>query len=49
MSHRDLSDRLFWMAREDEVKRAETTDVYFLNTKEILEKKEKLAGIKEDL
>ena len=36
MSRRDLRDRLFWMAREDEIKDAKTTDVYFLNTKEVL-------------
>lgn len=36
MTSRDLPDRLFWMAREDEIKEAKTTDVYFLNTKEIL-------------
>ena len=38
MSRRDLPDRLFWMAREDEIKAAKTTDVYFLNTKEVLTK-----------
>lgn len=38
MSRRDLPDRLFWMAREDEIKSAKTTDVYFLNTKEVLSK-----------
>ena len=38
MSRRDLPDRLFWMAREDEIKTAKTTDVYFLNTKEVLTK-----------
>lgn len=38
MPTRDLHDRLFWMAREDEIKTAKTTDVYFLNTKEILTK-----------
>jgi nicotinate phosphoribosyltransferase len=38
MSRRDLPDRLFWMAREDEIKEAKTTDVYFLNTKEVLTK-----------
>ena len=36
MSQRDLPDRIFWMAREDEIKDAKTTDVYFLNTKEVL-------------
>ena len=38
MKRHDLSDRLFWMADEDEIKSAETTDVYFLNTKEVLTK-----------
>ncbi len=38
MTHRDLPDRLFWMAREDEIKGAKTTDIYFLNTKEVLTK-----------
>ena len=38
MSPRDLRDRLFWIAREDEIKNARTTDVYFLNTKEVLTK-----------
>lgn len=38
MSRRDLHDRLFWMAHEDEIKAAKTTDVYFLNTKEVLTK-----------
>jgi nicotinate phosphoribosyltransferase len=38
MKGRDLSDRLFWMADEDEIKSAKTTDVYFLNTKEVLAK-----------
>jgi nicotinate phosphoribosyltransferase len=38
MSQRDLPDRIFWMAREDEIKEAKTTDVYFLNTKEVLTK-----------
>ncbi|MEM3530771.1 MAG: nicotinate phosphoribosyltransferase [Nitrososphaerales archaeon] len=36
---RDLTDRLFWIANEDEIKRAETTDVYFIYTLQILEKK----------
>jgi nicotinate phosphoribosyltransferase len=36
MTQRDLPDRLFWMAREDEIKDAKTTDVYFLNTKQVL-------------
>ncbi len=38
MKRRDLPDRLFWMADEDEIKSAETTDVYFNNTKEVLAK-----------
>jgi nicotinate phosphoribosyltransferase len=38
LSHRDVPDRLFWIAREDEIKDAKTTDVYFLNTKEVLER-----------
>lgn len=35
---RDLDDRLFWIAKEEEVKQGLTTDAYFLYTKEILEK-----------
>ena len=38
MKQRDLADRLFWMADQDEIKSAKTTDVYFLNTKEVLAK-----------
>ena len=38
MKQRDLADRLFWMADEDEIKSARTTDIYFLNTKEVLAK-----------
>lgn len=38
MAKRDLSDRLFWLANEAEIKGAKTTDVYFLNTKEVLTK-----------
>jgi len=34
----DLEDRLFWLAREDEIKDATTTDMYFLHTKEVLRK-----------
>ena len=34
----DLDDRLFWLAREDEIKDATTTDMYFLHTKEVLKK-----------
>ena len=32
----DLSDRTFWMAKEDEIKQGKTTDVYFLYTRDIL-------------
>lgn len=32
------ADRLFWMSKEAEIKQGKTTDFYFLNTKEILEK-----------
>ena len=38
MAKRDLSDRLFWLADEKEIKSAKTTDIYFLNTKEVLAK-----------
>lgn len=38
MAKRDLRDRLFWLANEAEIKDAKTTDIYFLNTKEILTK-----------
>jgi len=38
MTHRDLPDRLFWTAKEAEIKSAKTTDIYFLNTKEVLTK-----------
>jgi nicotinate phosphoribosyltransferase len=34
----DLDDRLFWLATEDEIKNAETTDAYFVHTKEVLRK-----------
>lgn len=32
----DLDDRLFWLAKEEEIRRAQTTDAYFLHTKKIL-------------
>ncbi len=35
----DLSDRTFWMAKEEEIKSAGTTDIYFLNTIQVLRKK----------
>src|SRR5271163_1109826 len=38
MARRDLSDRTFWLADEKEIKTAKTTDIYFLNTKEVLAK-----------
>jgi nicotinate phosphoribosyltransferase len=38
MAKRDLRDRLFWLANEREIKSAKTTDIYFLNTKEVLAK-----------
>lgn len=38
MSRFDLDGRLFWLAREDEIKDATTTDMYFLHTKEVLRK-----------
>jgi nicotinate phosphoribosyltransferase len=38
MAKRDLDDRLFWLANEMEIKGAKTTDIYFLNTKEVLTK-----------
>ena len=38
MAKRDLRDRLFWLANEREIKRAKTTDIYFLNTKAVLTK-----------
>jgi nicotinate phosphoribosyltransferase len=38
MAKRDLRDRMFWLANEREIKNAKTTDIYFLNTKEILTK-----------
>ena len=38
MSRFDLDDRLFWLAREDEIKDATATDMYFLHTKEVLKR-----------
>ena len=34
----DLDDRLFWIASEKEIRRAATTDAYFLHTKKVLQK-----------
>ncbi|MDW8275141.1 MAG: nicotinate phosphoribosyltransferase [Candidatus Nitrosocaldus sp.] len=36
MDKHDLSDRLFWIAREDEILQGKTTDVYFLYTQQVL-------------
>ncbi len=33
---KDIPDRLFWIAKEDEIKKAEVTDHYFLNTEAAL-------------
>ena len=38
MARGDLPDRRFWLANEGEIKDAKTTDIYFLNTKEVLAK-----------
>ncbi len=38
MAPRDLSDRLFWLANESEIKSSKTTDSYFMNTKKVLDK-----------
>jgi nicotinate phosphoribosyltransferase len=38
MTKNDLDDRLFWLPTEREIKNAETTDAYFLHTKEVLRK-----------
>ncbi len=36
---RDIKDRLFWVASEDEIKKAETTDMYFKYAVEVLRRK----------
>jgi nicotinate phosphoribosyltransferase len=36
MPRTDLSDRLFWLATEKEIRNAATTDAYFLHTKKVL-------------
>lgn len=36
MVHFDLDDRLFWIAKEEEIKKATATDMYFVNTKQVL-------------
>jgi nicotinate phosphoribosyltransferase len=38
MTRHDLKDRLFWLATESEVKSSKTTDIYFMNTKSVLDK-----------
>jgi len=38
MPRRDLEDRLFWLANEKEIRNAQTTDAYFLHTREVLRK-----------
>lgn len=36
---KDLADRTFWLAKEEEIKRAETTDIYFVNAVKALQAK----------
>ena len=38
MPRTDLDDRLLWLASEKEIRNAQTTDAYFLHTKEVLRK-----------
>src|SRR5437867_456936 len=38
MTDYDLQDRRFWLANENEIKEGRTTDMYFVNTKEVLQK-----------
>jgi nicotinate phosphoribosyltransferase len=38
MHRTDLDDRLLWLANEREIRNAETTDSYFLQTKRVLQK-----------
>lgn len=38
MPKSDLDDRLFWLPTDREIKNAETTDAYFLHTKDVLRK-----------
>lgn len=38
MHSADLNDRLFWLAKEKEIRNAETTDSYFLHTKRVLQR-----------
>lgn len=39
--NRDLNDRAFWIANEDEIKHGKTTDVYFVYTRDILKQVKK--------
>lgn len=38
MPRADLDDRTFWLAKEEEIRDAETTDEYFLQTKKVLQR-----------
>src|SRR5947209_17964248 len=38
MTDYDLQDRKFWLANENEIKEGRTTDMYFVNTKAVLQK-----------
>ncbi len=38
MPRTDLDDRLFWLASEKEIRNAQTTDSYFLHTKQVLQR-----------
>jgi nicotinate phosphoribosyltransferase len=40
MASRDLEDRLFWLATEPEIKSSKTTDIYFMNTKKVLDREQ---------
>lgn len=37
----DLTDRTFWISKEDEIKQGKTTDIYFIYTKDILKRANK--------
>ena len=39
VEQRDLADRTFWLAKEEEIKRGETTDIYFINAVKALQAK----------
>ena len=36
---KDLADRTFWLAKEEEIKKGETTDIYFINAVKTLQAK----------